>query len=108
MLKRVFASPVMKIGLAIVLILAIVLSIPATRALADQLLGLFRVQQVVVVPVDFNGIKQLTGNSSLGNQISQFISSSTTVEQKPGNRSLPPMPPRLLKRLVSPSGCRRE
>ncbi len=84
MLKRVFASPVMKIGLALVLILAIVLSIPATRAMADQLLGLFRVQQVVVVPVDFNGIKQLTGNTSLGNQISQLISSSTTVEQKPG------------------------
>ncbi len=85
MLKRVFASPLLKVGLAVVLILAIVLSIPATRALADQLLNLFRVQQVVVVPVDMTGIKQLTGNSALGNQISQLISSSVNVEQKPGN-----------------------
>jgi hypothetical protein len=84
MFKRVFASPVLKIGLAIVLILAIVLAIPATRALADQLLSLFRVQQVVVVPVDFTGIQQLTGNNAIGSQISQLISSSVTVEQKPG------------------------
>jgi anti-sigma factor RsiW len=83
MFKRLFASPVVKIGLAIVLILAIVLSIPATRALADQLLSLFRVQQVVVVPVDFTGIQQLTGNNAIGSQISQLISSSVTVEQKP-------------------------
>ncbi len=85
MLKRIFASPLLKVGLAVVLILAIVLSIPATRALAGQLLNLFRVQQVVVVPVDMTGIGQLTGNSALGNQISQLISSSVTVEQKPGN-----------------------
>ena len=84
MFKRVFASPVLKIGLAIVLILAIVLAIPATRALADQLLSLFRVQQVVVVPVDFTGIQQLTGNNAIGSQVSQLISSSVTVEQKPG------------------------
>jgi hypothetical protein len=84
MFKRLFASPLMKIGLAVVLILAVVLSIPATRALADQLLNLFRVQQVVVVPVDFTGMKQLTGDGSLGNQLSQLISSSVTVEQKPG------------------------
>ncbi len=85
MFKRLFASPLMKIGLAVVLILAVVLSIPATRALADQLLNLFRVQQVVVVPVDFTGMKQLTGDGSLGNQLSQLISSSVTVEQKPGD-----------------------
>ncbi len=84
MLKKIFASPILKIGLAAVLILAIVLSIPATRALADQFLGLFRVQQVVVVPVDFTGMEQLTGNSTLGKQFSQLISSSITSEQNPG------------------------
>ncbi len=36
MLKRIFASPILRIGLALVLILAVVLSIPATRALADR------------------------------------------------------------------------
>ncbi len=84
MFKKLFASPVLKVGLAIVVILAIVVSIPATRALAEQLLGLFRVQQVVVVPVDYTGMEQLTGNSALGKQFSQMISSSVTSEQSPG------------------------
>jgi hypothetical protein len=84
MLKKLFASPVLKIGLAIILIIVIVLSIPASRAFASQLLSLFRVQQVVVIPVDYTGIQQLTGNSTLGKQISQLVSSSITAEQNPG------------------------
>jgi hypothetical protein len=85
MFKRMFASPVLRIGLALVLILVVALSIPATRALADQLLALFRVQQVVVIPVDTTGLQQLTGNSTLGKQIGQLISGSLTSEQKPGD-----------------------
>jgi hypothetical protein len=84
MLKRLFASPVLRIGLALVLILVVALSIPATRALADQFLNLFRVQQVVVIPVDYTGLQQLTGNSTLGKQISQLVTGSLTDEQKPG------------------------
>jgi hypothetical protein len=84
MFRKLFASPVLKIGLAVVLILVIVLSIPATRTLAGQFLGLFRVQQVVVVPVDYTGMEQLIGNSALGNQFNQLISTSVTAEQKPG------------------------
>ena len=85
MFKKLFGSPVLKIGLAVVLILAIVVSIPATRALADQLLNLFRVQQVVVVPVDFTGMQQLTGNDTLGKQVSDLISGSVSIQQKPGD-----------------------
>jgi hypothetical protein len=84
MFKKMFASPILQIGLAIVLILAVVFAIPSTRALADELLNLFRVQQVVVVPIDYTGIQQLTGNDTFGKQISDLISSSTTVTQKPG------------------------
>jgi hypothetical protein len=84
MFKRMFASPLLRIGLALALILVVALSIPATRALADQLLSLFRVQQVVVVPVDSTGLQQLTGNATFSNQISQLISGSVTSEQKPG------------------------
>jgi len=46
-----------------------VLSVPSTRALAGKFLNLFRVQQVVVVPVDFTGMQQLTGNQTLGKQV---------------------------------------
>ena len=49
------------------------------------MLNLFRVQQVVVVPVDFTGIQPLTGNDTLGKQVSDLISSSVTTDQNPGN-----------------------
>jgi hypothetical protein len=83
MFRKLFASPFLRVGLAIVLVLAVVLSIPQARAFADQLLNLFRVQQVVVVPVDFTGMQQLTGNDTLGKQVSDLISSSVTMQQKP-------------------------
>ncbi len=84
MLKKIFASPVLQAGAVVVLILAVVLSVPSTRAFAGQLLDLFRVQQVTVLPIDASGLQQLTGNNALGKQISQLISSSTKELQKPG------------------------
>jgi hypothetical protein len=85
MFKKLLPSPLLRIGLAIVLILVVVLSVPSTRALAGKFLNLFRVQQVVVVPVDSTGMQQLTGNSTLGKQVSDLISSSIISEQKPGS-----------------------
>jgi hypothetical protein len=85
MFKKLLPSPLLRIGLAILLILAVVFSIPSTRALAGQFLNLFRVQQVVVVPIDSTGMQQLTGNSTLGKQVSDLISSSVTTQQKPGS-----------------------
>ena len=84
MLKKWFAFPVVRIGMAAVLILALVLAFPGTRALAGQLLNLFRVQQVTVIPVDFTGLQQLTGNGAFGNQVTQLISQSMDTTQKPG------------------------
>jgi len=84
MFKKLFASPVLRVGLAVVVVLALVLAIPATRAFADEVLNLFRVQQVTVIPIDYTGMQQLTGNGPLGSQISDLISASTTVDQKPG------------------------
>ena len=69
MFQKMFNSPLLRVGLAILLILAVVLSIPSTRALAGQFLNLFRVQQVVVVPIDSTGMQQLTGNDTLGKQV---------------------------------------
>ena len=39
---------------------------------------------MVVVPVDFTGLQQLTGIDALGKQISHLISSSVTIQQNPG------------------------
>ena len=85
MFKRWFAYPVVRVGVIAVLLLTLVLAIPSTRALAGELLNLFRVQQVTVIPVDFTGVEQLTGNDALGNQISALISSSMDMTQKPGD-----------------------
>jgi hypothetical protein len=65
------------------MILALVLAFPATRAIAGELLNLFRVQQVTVVPVDFTGLEQLTGDGLLGNQFTDLISDSIVMEQEP-------------------------
>ncbi len=83
-MKKIFASPALKIGLTLLVLLALILAIPSTRALADRVLSLFRVQQVTVIPVDFTGLQNLTGNSALGKQISELLSSSINMSQKPG------------------------
>ncbi len=84
MLKRIFASAAVRYAAIAVLLLAVIVSVPATRALADQVLNLFRVEQVTVLPVDFTGMKQLSGNGPLGQQLSDLVSSSISVKQKPG------------------------
>jgi hypothetical protein len=83
-LKRLFASTAVRYTAIAVLALALIVSIPATRALADQVLNMFRVQQVAVIPVDFTGLQQLSGDSALGKQISELVSSSITMTEKPG------------------------
>ena len=84
MIKRLFASAAVRYAALAILLLALIVAIPATRALADQVLNLFRVQQVTVVPVDFTGLQQLSGDSTLGKQVSELVSSSINVTQKPG------------------------
>lgn len=85
MFKRLFAYPIVRFGSAALLIVALILAFPGTRALAGELLNLFRVQQVTVVPVDFTGLEQLTGDGALGNQFTELISNSTDMTQKPGD-----------------------
>ncbi len=84
MLKRFFGSRLVQTVAVAAIALAVIVSVPATRALADQLLNLFRIQQVAVLPVDVTGLESLNGNSALGKQISQLVSDSVTVLQSPG------------------------
>src|ERR671924_451971 len=85
MFKKWFAFPVVRFGTAALLILALILAFPGTRALAGELLNLFRVQQVAVVPVDFTGLEQLTGDGVLGNQFTELISNSVNITDEPGD-----------------------
>jgi hypothetical protein len=84
MFKKLFTSPLLRFGLPALLILAMIVAFPSTRALASELLNLFRVQQVQVVPVDFTGLEQLTGDGALGNQFTELISDSVDMQQEPG------------------------
>jgi hypothetical protein len=83
MFRKLFASPAFKYGFSIVLILTLVLAFPGTRALAGELLNLFRVQNVTVIPVDFTGLQQLDDTS--GPDISRLISDSVTMQKEPGD-----------------------
>ena len=83
MFRKLFASSLIKYGASAALVIALILAFPATRALAGELLNLFRVQQVTVVPVDFTGMEQLNG--AVGQNISQLISESVTMQKKPSD-----------------------
>jgi hypothetical protein len=85
MLKRFFASTTVRVLVVAVLFLVAILSVPSVRALADEVLNLFRIQQVAVVPIDASGLQQLTGDSTIGKQFSQLVSSSMRVTQEAGN-----------------------
>jgi len=85
MFRKWFSFPVVRFASALILIVTLVLAFPSTRALAGELLKLFRVQQVTVIPVDFTGLEQLTGDGALGNQFTDLISNSINVAQKPGD-----------------------
>ena len=84
MLRKWFAFPAVRAAAIAVLALALLLTIPTTRALAGKLLNLFRVQQVAVLPIDSTGLESMTGDKSLGSQLSKLISDSTEVTEKPG------------------------
>jgi hypothetical protein len=84
MFKRWFTIPAVRFATAAVVMLALVLAFPGTRALAGELLNLFRVRQVQVVPVDFTGLEQLTGDGALGNRFTELISDSVDMQQEPG------------------------
>lgn len=83
MLKKLFAFPVVRYGAVAVLALALLMAFPTTRALAGELLNLFRVQQVAVLPIDTAGLENMTGNEALGSQLSELISESTEVTDEP-------------------------
>jgi hypothetical protein len=72
-------------GLTIVVVLAVLLSFAPVRALAGNFLGIFRVQQVTVLPVDTTQLKNLTGNSPLTAEISRLFSDSVTITKKPAD-----------------------
>ena len=64
MFKRWFAFPIVRFLTAAVLILALALTFPGTRAVTGKLLNPFRNQHGAVVPDNFNGLEQLASDDT--------------------------------------------
>lgn len=72
------------IGLMVIALAALALSFPTVRAWAGQFLGLFRVQQITILPIDTSRLSALTDDDTLGQQISQLFSDSVNILREPG------------------------
>ena len=85
MLQSIFGKRFRPVWIALttIVVVLIALSFQPVRAWAGQFLGLFRVQEVTVLPVDPTTFTQLTTSSALTKQIQQVLSSSVTVTKKP-------------------------
>ena len=64
-------------ALAVLLLLAVALAFPPVQAIAESFLGLFRVQQVAVVPVSMDSLPEQLGSSST---LETFISNQVDFE----------------------------
>ena len=64
-------------ALAVLLLLAVALAFPPVQAIAESFLGLFRVQQVAVVPVSMDSLPEQLGSS---NTLETFISNQVDFE----------------------------
>lgn len=72
------------VGVSLILILGLALSFAPVRTLASQVLSLFRIQQITVLPVDLQGLGNLSDDSPLAEQLSQLMSKSTLTLKEPG------------------------
>ncbi|MGD0005969.1 MAG: zf-HC2 domain-containing protein [Anaerolineaceae bacterium] len=65
--------------LAVIAVLAVSLTFQPVQALASSFLGLFRVQQVVILPINSNTIQNLQNNQDISKAVSQLFSDSVDV-----------------------------
>lgn len=84
MLKTIFGKRSVWAGISAVLVLAVAFSFGPVQAWASEFLGLFRVQQIQVLPIDTTQLSSISNDSSLVKQISQLFADSVTVTRKPG------------------------
>jgi hypothetical protein len=72
-------------SLGAVAMLIVAFSFAPVRTWAADFLGLFRVQQITVLPVDATRFSALNDDSTLGDQISQMFADSVKVTREPGD-----------------------
>jgi hypothetical protein len=70
------------VTVAVIAALAVALTFQPVQALAASFLSLFRVQQVVILPINSNNIQNLQNNQDVSKAISQLFSDSVDVTRK--------------------------
>jgi len=75
-------------ALATIAALSVALLFPPVQALASNFLGLFRVQQIAILPIDTTRLSEMNGDSTTGKQLSQLMSDSVNVTHEPGKPQL--------------------
>lgn len=75
--------PVLALGVALTVIVAAFTLAPVQQAFS-AFLGLFRVQQITVLPIDTSNLESLAGNEALGEQMARMFSDSVTVTREAG------------------------
>ena len=71
-------------GLAALALFVSAFSFAPIRAWAGEFLGLFRVKQIAVLPIDTTRLGEFGGDSTLEKQFAQLFSDSMTVTHEPG------------------------
>jgi putative zinc finger protein len=84
MVKSLFSKRPIWAGLAAVAVLALAFSFAPVRVWAGQFLGLFRVEQIQVLPIDTTQLSALTNDTTLVKQISQLFADSVHITHEPG------------------------
>lgn len=84
MLKSLVRRRSVWITAAAVLALAVSFSFAPVRTFAGQFLGLFRVQQIAVAPIDLARLNSLREDPTLSDQLSRLFSDAVTVTKDPG------------------------
>ncbi len=79
-------------GLITIALAVALFSFAPVRALAVQFLGLFRVQQITVLPVDTTRLSELNSDSALSELIGQFFADSMKVTKEPGEPTVAASP----------------
>jgi hypothetical protein len=67
------------VTIAVIAVLAVSLNFQPVQALAASFLGLFRVQQVTILPINSNTIQNLQNNQDITKSVSQLFSDSVTT-----------------------------
>ncbi len=79
---RIFSKRALRpvwVTLVAIVVLAVALTFQPVQALASSFLGLFRVQQVVILPINSNTIQNLQNNQDVSKAVSQLFSDSVNI-----------------------------